>query len=309
MLLAGAAPWLSGPRSHPAVPRVPNRAQPLALSTTCGSSASQAGGSAGVPQVAAGCLQVLQSSGAAGGRRSRVCRSLSRQRGNWATSCFPTCFVAREFSPRFALGTSPIQLLVHTCCSPPTQQAPAKALLCHQGNGAVPGALAAACQPAQPGGAGTGSPQCLPPAGAASRSAAGPARLPGRAPRWRLLRAWHGADPVLRDVPTRRCRAMPRGQCPVSEAARASLCSARAPGATAHVALARGPCHLTARLLAFHASPCSTPLPRCPAPGRSAPPSLLLDGQTDGGEGTCCRPFPFSFFLPSVLSPDPSGGL
>lgn len=36
------------------------------------------------------------------------------------------------------------------------------------------------------------------------------------------------------------------------------------------------------------------------------PPSLLLDGQTDGGEGTCCRPFPFAFFLLSVLPPIPA---
>lgn len=183
MLLAGAAPWLSGPRSaartHPAVPRVPNRAQPLALSTTCGCSASQAGGVCGGPP---GRYWLPPGAPVKRGGRRAAEPGLplpDSPAGKLGNLLLPNVFLAREFSPRSALGTSPIQLLVHTCCSPPTQQMPAKALVCHQGNGAVPGALAAACQPAKPRGAGTGSPQSLPPAGAASRSAAGPGRLPG----------------------------------------------------------------------------------------------------------------------------------
>ena len=51
----------------------------------------------------------------------------------------------------FQYSKNLIQLLVHTCISLPAQQMPAKALIFHKKeDGAVPGAPAAACPPAEP---------------------------------------------------------------------------------------------------------------------------------------------------------------
>lgn len=167
MLPAGAVPRLSGPRH-----RVPKRAQPPwkslpsefspGQSLVCKRSASKARAWVTPP----GCYRLPSGTPVEQSARCRRANMPGLPLSDSPVSklgnlLFPNLFSfsGTQSSLRFQDSKDLIQLLVHTCISLPAQQMPAKPLIFREKeDGAVPGAPAAACPPAEPRRAVTRSP-------------------------------------------------------------------------------------------------------------------------------------------------------